>query len=69
MELKNINSNAENIVILKQFKCQLFSGNKVYQCILTPKILRNQIWIAGHFEQPLIYPYFITFSSNFLIAP
>jgi hypothetical protein len=28
---------------------------------LIPKILSNQIWVAGHFVEPLTYPYFILF--------
>ena len=34
--------------------------------VLTPKILSNPTWFAGLFGQPLICPYFIIFSSDFL---
>ena len=34
--------------------------------ILTLKISSDQIWVAGNFGQPLIYPCFTNFSSNFL---
>jgi hypothetical protein len=33
---------------------------------LTLKILSDQIWVAGYFGQPLTYPYFTIFSSDFL---
>jgi hypothetical protein len=33
---------------------------------LTPKILSDQIWIAGYFGQPLTDPYFTIFSFDFL---
>jgi hypothetical protein len=33
---------------------------------LTPKILSDQIWVAGYFGQPLTYPNFTIFSSDFL---
>jgi hypothetical protein len=33
---------------------------------LTPKILSEQIWIASYFGQPLTFPYFTIFSSDFL---
>jgi hypothetical protein len=32
---------------------------------LTPKISSDQIWIAGYFGQPLTYPHFTIFSSDF----
>jgi hypothetical protein len=34
--------------------------------VLTLKILSDQIWVAGYFGQPLTYPYFTIFSSDFL---
>jgi hypothetical protein len=33
---------------------------------LTLKISSDQIWVVGYFGQPLIYPYFTIFSSDFL---
>jgi hypothetical protein len=33
---------------------------------LTLKISSDQIWVAGYFGQPLTYPYFTIFSSDFL---
>jgi hypothetical protein len=39
---------------------------KKVQVLLTPKISSDQIWVAGYFGQPLIYPYFTIFSSKFL---
>jgi hypothetical protein len=33
---------------------------------LTLKILSDQIWVAGYFGQPLTYPDFTIFSSDFL---
>jgi hypothetical protein len=36
---------------------------------LIPKILSDQIWIAGYFGQPLTDPYFTVFSSDFLFTP
>ena len=32
---------------------------------LIPKILSDQIWVASHTGQPLTYPYFTIFSSDF----
>jgi hypothetical protein len=43
---------------------KVFAGKK--GCHLTPKILSNQIWITGYFGQPLTYPDFTIFSSDFL---
>jgi hypothetical protein len=34
--------------------------------VLTLKISSDQIWVAGYFGQPLTYPYFTIFSSNFI---
>jgi hypothetical protein len=33
---------------------------------LTPKILSNQIWVAGYFGQPLTYLKFTIFIFNYL---
>jgi hypothetical protein len=33
---------------------------------LSPKISSDQIWVARYFGQPLTYPYFTIFSSDFL---
>jgi hypothetical protein len=33
---------------------------------LTPKILSDQFWVGGYFGQPLTYPDFTIFSSDFL---
>jgi hypothetical protein len=32
---------------------------------LTPKISSSQIWVAGYFGQPLTYPNFTIFISDF----
>jgi hypothetical protein len=40
-----------------------FKSNSVW---LTPKILSDMIWVVGYFGQPLTYPYFTIYSSNFL---
>jgi hypothetical protein len=42
------------------------SSSNVYDLLLIPKILSDQIWVTGYFGQPLTYPNFIIFSPNFL---
>jgi hypothetical protein len=35
---------------------------------LTPKILRDQIWVAGYFGQPLTYTYFVFLIMTFCVT-
>jgi hypothetical protein len=37
-----------------------------WKAFLTLKISSDQIWVAGYFGQPLTYPDFTIFSSDFL---
>jgi hypothetical protein len=37
-----------------------------YLGLLTPKILRDPLWAAGYFRQPLTYPDVTIFISDFL---
>jgi hypothetical protein len=50
----------------------IFCSKKKEPCSIMPdpsltlKISSDQIWVAGYFGQPLKYPDFTIFSSNFL---
>jgi hypothetical protein len=39
------------------------------ECMLTPKISSDQIWVTGNFRQPLTYPNFTILSSDIFCNP
>jgi hypothetical protein len=55
----------ENQWILKPAP-PIFEGSEKNSGVLTPKFLSDQIWVDGYFGQPLTYPYFTIFISDFL---